>query len=149
LGKKNGEHRNEVLRFSASKLVAAKAEERPLIEHNARQNANARRSASVIVSLAQRGEGPLGRKSVTQKHDSALHHNFGRGCSGFHGRASGHITAVGTARTFFCRDTVRNFIAALRLAEQLRPGSTVVTVMRDTGMKYEQILGVCLVRLIG
>ncbi len=29
-----------------------------------------------------------------------------------------------------------NVIAALRLAEQLEPGSTVVTVMCDTGMKY-------------
>ena len=29
-----------------------------------------------------------------------------------------------------------NVIAALRLAEQLGPGATVVTVMCDTGMKY-------------
>ncbi|HEX5962875.1 MAG TPA: pyridoxal-phosphate dependent enzyme, partial [Gemmatimonadales bacterium] len=29
-----------------------------------------------------------------------------------------------------------NVIAALRLAEQLEPGATVVTVMCDTGMKY-------------
>jgi hypothetical protein len=35
LGKKNGEHKNEVLRFGALKLVARKAEERPLTEHNA------------------------------------------------------------------------------------------------------------------
>jgi hypothetical protein len=37
LGKKNGEHKSEVLRFGALQLVAAKAEERPLIEHNAAQ----------------------------------------------------------------------------------------------------------------
>jgi hypothetical protein len=66
LGKKKSKHKNEVLRFGALRLVASKAEERPLIEHNARQNANARRSASVIPSLAQRGEGPLARNSVTQ-----------------------------------------------------------------------------------
>jgi cysteine synthase len=29
-----------------------------------------------------------------------------------------------------------NVIAALRLAERLDPGSTIVTVMCDTGMKY-------------
>ncbi len=29
-----------------------------------------------------------------------------------------------------------NVIAALRLAEQLGPGATIVTVMCDTGMKY-------------
>ena len=29
-----------------------------------------------------------------------------------------------------------NVIAALRLAEQLKPGATIVTVMNDTGMKY-------------
>jgi len=32
--------------------------------------------------------------------------------------------------------TGANVIAALRLAEQLGPGSTVVTIMVDTGMKY-------------
>lgn len=32
--------------------------------------------------------------------------------------------------------TGANVIAALRLAEQLRPGSTIVTIMCDTGMKY-------------
>jgi len=29
-----------------------------------------------------------------------------------------------------------NIVAALRLAEQLRPDATVVTIMCDTGMKY-------------
>jgi cysteine synthase A len=29
-----------------------------------------------------------------------------------------------------------NLVAALRLAEDLEPGATVVTVMCDTGMKY-------------
>jgi hypothetical protein len=65
LGKKKSEHKNEVLRFGALKSVAAKAEERPLIEHNARQNANVRRSASVILSLAQRGDGLSARDLVT------------------------------------------------------------------------------------
>ena len=32
--------------------------------------------------------------------------------------------------------TGANVIAALRLAEQLGPGATIVTVMCDTGMKY-------------
>ncbi len=32
--------------------------------------------------------------------------------------------------------TGANVIAALRLAERLGPDATVVTVMRDTGMKY-------------
>jgi cysteine synthase A len=34
-----------------------------------------------------------------------------------------------------------NVIAALRLAEQLRPGATVVTVLCDTGMKYLKTFG--------
>ncbi len=34
-----------------------------------------------------------------------------------------------------------NVVAALRLAEQLGPGATVVTVMCDTGMKYLRIFG--------
>jgi cysteine synthase A len=34
-----------------------------------------------------------------------------------------------------------NVIAALRLAEQLGPGTTVVTVMCDTGMKYLKMYG--------
>ena len=34
--------------------------------------------------------------------------------------------------------TGANVIAALRLAEQLGPGATIVTVMCDTGMKYSQ-----------
>jgi len=29
-----------------------------------------------------------------------------------------------------------NVVAALRLAEQLRPHATIVTIMCDTGMKY-------------
>jgi len=37
--------------------------------------------------------------------------------------------------------TGANVIAALRLAEQLGPGSTVVTVMCDTGMKYLRTYG--------
>ena len=37
--------------------------------------------------------------------------------------------------------TGSNIIAALRLAEQLRPGATVVTVMCDTGMKYVKMYG--------
>jgi cysteine synthase A len=37
--------------------------------------------------------------------------------------------------------TGANVIAALRLAEQLRPGATVVTVMCDTGMKYLKTYG--------
>jgi cysteine synthase A len=32
--------------------------------------------------------------------------------------------------------TGANVVAALRLAEQLGPGATIVTVMCDTGMKY-------------
>ena len=32
--------------------------------------------------------------------------------------------------------TGANVIAALRLAEELGPGATIVTVMCDTGMKY-------------
>jgi cysteine synthase A len=38
--------------------------------------------------------------------------------------------------------TGANVIAALRLAEQLGPGATVVTVMCDTGMKYLKTFGV-------
>jgi len=34
-----------------------------------------------------------------------------------------------------------NVVAALRLAKQLRPGSTIVTVMCDTGMKYLKTYG--------
>jgi hypothetical protein len=63
LGKKKSEHKNEVLRFGALQSVATKAEERPLIEHNARQNANARRNASVIPSEV---EGPRLCEPVTQ-----------------------------------------------------------------------------------
>ena len=37
--------------------------------------------------------------------------------------------------------TGANVIAALRLAEQLRPGATVVTLMCDTGMKYLRTYG--------
>jgi cysteine synthase A len=37
--------------------------------------------------------------------------------------------------------TGANVIAALRLAERLGPGSTVVTVMCDTGMKYLRTYG--------
>jgi hypothetical protein len=37
LSEKKSEHKNEVLRFGASKLVATKAEEQPLIEHKAGQ----------------------------------------------------------------------------------------------------------------
>ena len=37
--------------------------------------------------------------------------------------------------------TGANVIAALRLAEQLRPGATIVTVMCDTGMKYLRTSG--------
>jgi len=37
--------------------------------------------------------------------------------------------------------TGANVIAALRVAEQLRPGATVVTIMCDTGMKYLRSFG--------
>ncbi len=37
-----------------------------------------------------------------------------------------------------------NVIAALRLAEQLGPGATVVTIMCDTGMKYLRTFGAAL-----
>jgi len=37
--------------------------------------------------------------------------------------------------------TGANVIAALRLAEQLGPGATIVTVMCDTGMKYLETFG--------
>jgi cysteine synthase A len=37
--------------------------------------------------------------------------------------------------------TGANVIAALRLAEQLGPGATVVTIMCDTGMKYLRTYG--------
>ena len=37
--------------------------------------------------------------------------------------------------------TGANVVAALRLAEQLGPGATIVTVMCDTGMKYLQTYG--------
>jgi cysteine synthase len=38
--------------------------------------------------------------------------------------------------TFGGTSTGANVIAALRLAEQLGPGATVVTIMGDTGMTY-------------
>lgn len=34
-----------------------------------------------------------------------------------------------------------NVVAALRLAERLRPGATIVTLMCDTGMKYLKSFG--------
>jgi len=34
-----------------------------------------------------------------------------------------------------------NVVAALRLAEQLGPGATIVTIMCDTGMKYLKTFG--------
>jgi len=37
--------------------------------------------------------------------------------------------------------TGANLVAALRVAEQLRPGATIVTVMCDTGMKYLKSYG--------
>jgi cysteine synthase len=37
--------------------------------------------------------------------------------------------------------TGANVISALRLAEQLPPGGTIVTVMCDTGMKYLRTYG--------
>ena len=37
--------------------------------------------------------------------------------------------------------TGANVIAAIRLAERLRPGATIVTVMCDTGMKYLKTFG--------
>ena len=37
--------------------------------------------------------------------------------------------------------TGANVVAALRLADELPPGSTVVTVMCDTGMKYLRTYG--------
>ncbi len=37
--------------------------------------------------------------------------------------------------------TGANVVAALRVAEQLGPGATVVTVMCDTGMKYFKTYG--------
>jgi cysteine synthase A len=37
--------------------------------------------------------------------------------------------------------TGANVVAALRVAEQLRPDATVVTVMCDTGMKYLKSYG--------
>ena len=40
--------------------------------------------------------------------------------------------------------TGANVIAALRLAEQLGPGATIVTVMCDTGMKYLKTYGAML-----
>jgi cysteine synthase A len=40
--------------------------------------------------------------------------------------------------------TGANVIAALRLAEQLGPGATIVTVMCDTGMKYLKTYGAAL-----
>jgi cysteine synthase A len=40
--------------------------------------------------------------------------------------------------------TGANVIAALRLAEQLGPDSTIVSVMCDTGMKYLRTFGAAL-----
>jgi cysteine synthase A len=40
--------------------------------------------------------------------------------------------------------TGSNVIAALRLAERLGPGTTIVTVMCDTGMKYLKTYGAAL-----
>jgi len=40
--------------------------------------------------------------------------------------------------------TGANVIAALRLAEELGPGATVVTIMCDTGMKYLKTFGILL-----
>jgi cysteine synthase A len=37
--------------------------------------------------------------------------------------------------------TGANVIAALRVAEQLRPDATIVTIMCDTGMKYLKTYG--------
>jgi cysteine synthase A len=37
--------------------------------------------------------------------------------------------------------TGANLIAALRLAERLKPGATIVTIMCDTGMKYSKAYG--------
>jgi len=37
--------------------------------------------------------------------------------------------------------TGANVVAALRLAEQLRPGANIVTIMCDTGMKYLKTYG--------
>jgi cysteine synthase A len=37
--------------------------------------------------------------------------------------------------------TGANVIAALRVAERLGPGATVVTIMCDTGMKYLKTYG--------
>ena len=37
--------------------------------------------------------------------------------------------------------TGANVVAALRLAERLGPGATVVTILCDTGMKYLSALG--------
>jgi len=42
--------------------------------------------------------------------------------------------------------TGANVAAALRLAEQLAPGTTIVTIMCDTGMKYLKTYGVELAR---
>ena len=42
--------------------------------------------------------------------------------------------------------TGANVVAALRLAEQLHPGATVVTIMCDTGMKYLKSFGARLTR---
>ena len=42
--------------------------------------------------------------------------------------------------------TGANVIAALRVAEQLDPGATVVTIMCDTGMKYLESFGARLMR---
>ena len=44
--------------------------------------------------------------------------------------------------------TGANVVAALRVAEQLGPGATVVTVMCDTGMKYLKTFGSTLGRSI-
>jgi len=44
--------------------------------------------------------------------------------------------------------TGANVVAALRLAEQLGPGSTIVTILCDTGMKYLKSYGAALVKQV-
>jgi quercetin dioxygenase-like cupin family protein len=73
------------LRFSALQLVATKAEERPLIEHNARQIANARRSASVILS-PRSAANDLSHADRSHKQYSRLHRSFSIDVSDFHWR---------------------------------------------------------------
>jgi len=67
---------------------------------------------------------------------------------------AGHIERVSTEEAmdmafrlareeglFAGTSTGANVVAALRLAERLRPGATIVTVMCDTGMKYLRTFG--------